>query len=123
MAGGDVEGFEVVPLGLDLGPELDLVAERLQHRLDLATHLREDVDVPAVERWTGERDVDGLGLGEVGQARLFELGAPSREPGLDCVLGLVGRFAQGSFPGLQKWPSRFPKSSNVTASPARTASF
>src|ERR1035437_9745948 len=54
MARGDVPGFEVVPLGLDLGPQLDLVAEALQPRLDLPLHLREHVDVPAPKRWTWE---------------------------------------------------------------------
>jgi len=43
MARREVEGFEVVPLGLDLGTKLDLVAEAFEHCLDLAPDLREDV--------------------------------------------------------------------------------
>src|SRR5207237_9693883 len=39
MAGSDVERLEVVPLGFDLRSELDLVAERLAHGLDLASNL------------------------------------------------------------------------------------
>src|SRR5579864_208755 len=102
MPGGDVEGLEVVPLGLDLRPELDLVAEALQHRLDLAPHLGQDVDVAAAQRRTGERDVDGLCLGDVRQPRRLELGAACGQAGLDGPLGLVGRLAQrGSLGGLQ----------------------
>src|SRR5439155_18993033 len=50
MTGGEVQRLEVVPLSLNLGPELDLVAERLEHGLDLPADLRQDVDVAAAER-------------------------------------------------------------------------
>jgi hypothetical protein len=39
MPGAQVEGLEVVPLGLDLGALLDLVAQALQDGLDLAADL------------------------------------------------------------------------------------
>ena len=73
MAGRDVEGLEVVPLGLDLGAELDLVAQRLEHCLDLPLHLREHVDVATTGGRAWKRDVDRLGLGDVGQPRVLEL--------------------------------------------------
>src|SRR3984893_2177119 len=95
MAGRDVERFEVVPLGLDLGAELDVVAEALEDSLDLPLHLREHVDVPASERWTGERDVDCLGLGDVREACPLELGAPRGKGDLDRAFGLVRGLTQG----------------------------
>src|SRR6266478_1028434 len=94
MAGRDVEGFEVVPLGLDLRAELDLIAERLEDSFDLALHLREHVDVAATDRRAGKRDVDRLRLGDVGQPRLLELVTLGRQRCLDDALGLVGRLAE-----------------------------
>ncbi len=85
----DVERLEVVPLGLDLGSELHLVAERLEDRLDLPPHLGQHVDVTAAQRRAWERDVDGLGLGQVGEPRGLQLRAPGRQRGLDGSLGLV----------------------------------
>src|SRR5713101_916747 len=75
VARWDVEGLEVVPLGLDLRPELDLVAQGFEHGLDLALHLREDVDVSATQRRAWERDVDRLRFGDVGQPRVLEFDA------------------------------------------------
>src|SRR5467141_2545965 len=94
MARGEVEGFEVVPLGLDLGPQLDLVSERLEHRFDLAPDLGEDVNVSATQRRTWKGDVDGLCFGEVRDARRLELRSPRGEGGLDRPLGLVDCLAE-----------------------------
>src|SRR4029077_14776596 len=62
MAGGEVEGLEVVPLGLDLRAVLDLVSQTLEHGLDLPADLREDMDVAAPNRQARGHDVDRLGL-------------------------------------------------------------
>src|SRR6266849_865740 len=96
MAGRDVERLEVVPLGLDLRAELDLVAQRFEHRLDLALHLGEHVDVAATDRRAWKRDVDRLRLGDVRQSRLIELVTLGRQRSLDDALGLVGRLAESS---------------------------
>src|SRR5438552_7414818 len=90
-----VERLEVVPLRFDLGAELYLVAERFQHCLDLALHLRQDMQMPATEGRPGERDVDRLGLGDVRQALVLELVTLGRERGLDGAFGLVGALAEG----------------------------
>ncbi len=96
MALGEVEGLEVVPLGLDLGAELDLVAEALEHGLDLAPDLGEDMNVAASERRPGKRDVDRLRLGDIGQPRTLELRAPRCERRFDGLLGLIDRLAKGA---------------------------
>src|SRR5260370_20300025 len=80
MAGRDVEGLEVVPLGLDLRAELDLIPERLEDRFDLALHLCKHVDVATTDRRAGKRDVDRLRLGDVGQPRLLLLMALAPPP-------------------------------------------
>ena len=54
---GDVEGLEVVPLGFDLRAQLDLVAQRLEHGLDLPADLSQDMDMAALERRAGKRRV------------------------------------------------------------------
>src|SRR6266851_4222023 len=96
MAGRDVERLDVVPLGLDLRAELDLVAQRFEHCLDLALHLREHVDVAAADRRAWKRDVDRLRFGDLGQPRFLELVPLGRQRRLDRALGLVGRLAESS---------------------------
>src|SRR5438445_644576 len=87
-------GLEVVPLGLDLGTELDLIPKRLEHGLDLTPNLRQDVDMSSHERRARKGDVDRLGLSKIGETRCFELGAHGRERSLNRSLGLVDRLAQ-----------------------------
>src|SRR5215470_15219342 len=94
VARGDVEGLEVVPLGLDLWAELDLVAERLEHGLDLPAHLGQDVDVASAEWRTGKGDVGRFGLGKVCEPQLFELGSTRGQRRLDRALGFVRRPAE-----------------------------
>jgi hypothetical protein len=67
MADWEVESLEVVPLGLHFRAKLDLVTEALEHGLDLPPDLGEDVNVPPAERRPRERDVDGLGLDDIGK--------------------------------------------------------
>ena len=90
---GDVEGLEVVPLGFDLRAQLDLVAERLEHGLDLPADLSQDMDVAALERRAGKGDIDRLGLGEIRQSRGLQFGSTRRQRALDGALGLVGCLA------------------------------
>src|SRR6266568_2771669 len=96
VSGGDVQGLEVVPLGLDLRPELDLVAQRLEHRFDLALDLREHVGVPAPQGRSGKRDVDRLCLGDVGEMRILDRCATYLDRLVEPLLEAVGCSAVGS---------------------------
>ena len=60
VVGREVQRFEVVPVGLDLGPVGDLVAEAAERRLDPAPHDRQRVEPPDGRDPRRERDVDGL---------------------------------------------------------------
>ena len=94
VADREVESLEVVPLGLHLGPKLDLVAEALEHGLDLPAYLGENVYVPPAEWRSREGDVDGLGLGDVCQPRALDLCSPRRQSRFDGLLRLVRGLAQ-----------------------------
>src|SRR5579864_3904756 len=95
MARRDVEGFEVVPLRLHLWALLDLVPKALQHGLDLAARLGQDVDVAPLERRARKRDVDRLRLGDVREARALELFAARCESRFDRTLGVVRGLPEG----------------------------
>ena len=69
-----VESLEVVPVGLDLGTDLDVVAQGLHHRLYLPLDRREDVQAPE-PRWGSRKgDVDRLGVADAVQALPFQGG-------------------------------------------------
>src|SRR5579859_5852069 len=107
MADREVEGLEVVPLGLDLGALLDLVPEAFEHRLDLAAHAGEDVDVAPAQGRPREGDVDRLGLGDLGQARGLELLPAGGERRLDRALRVVGGLPEGgALSGLEPADAR-----------------
>jgi hypothetical protein len=55
------------------------------------------VDVAAPDPWSGKGDVDGFGLGEVGESSLFELGAARCQSFLDGALRVVDCLAKCSF--------------------------
>src|SRR5712692_11222814 len=94
MALRQVEGFEVVPVGLDLRPFLHRVADPREDHLELPAHLAENVRVPALERGPGERDVDLLGRTDIGKAGGLVFRASRRKRGLDRPLRLVGFLAK-----------------------------
>src|SRR6266851_7407440 len=94
MALRQVEGFEVVPVALDLRPFFHRVADPREDHLELPAHLAEHVRVAALERGPGERDVDLLGRTDVGKARGPLVGAPRRKRGLDRPLRLIGLLAK-----------------------------
>src|SRR5207237_658490 len=123
VAGGDVERFEVVPLGLDLGSELDLITERLEHGLDLPANLGQDVDVAAAQRRTWKSYVDRLGLGEVGHTRGVELRAPGSQRGLDVALGFVGGLAERRLLLRRKLTDVREQAADVTALAAEILGF
>src|SRR4051812_43426009 len=52
------------------------------------------MDVAAGDRWSGEGDVDRLGLGEIREPGGLELRTTRTEGRLDRPLGLVRRLAQ-----------------------------
>src|SRR5712692_1491687 len=89
-----VEGFEVVPVALDLRPFLHRVADPREDHLELPAHLAEHMRVPALERGPRERDVDLLGRTDVGKTGGLVFGASRRKRRLDRPLRLVGLLAK-----------------------------
>ncbi len=101
MGRRDVERLEVVPVVLDLGALGDPVAEPDEDVLELAPHLRHEVQVPEAPSVAPEREVDErsgrrarLTL-ELGPARRDELadGLVVRADGLTRVLALLAPAA------------------------------
>src|SRR6266699_3491087 len=62
-------------------------------------------------------------LEEAGVIRGYRLDLNPVALGLPLLPTFASARTPDNSPGSQNWPSRFPKSSNVTASPAKTASF
>ena len=60
VVGGEVEGFEVVEVGLDLGAEVGAVAEMVEDGDDLVHGFEERVGDAGGADGAGEGDVDSL---------------------------------------------------------------
>src|SRR5829696_4632049 len=94
VVGGHVEGLEVIPVGLDLGPLDDPVAEADEDVDDLVDGPGDGVDGPAGRDPAGEGDVDPLGL-EQGLVPLgLQLGPAGGQLGLEGGAGLVDAAAE-----------------------------
>src|SRR5215211_6094257 len=94
VVGGDVEGLEVVPVGLDLGALDDPVAEADEDVDDLVGGPGHRVDGPAGRHPAGQGHVDPLGL-EQGLVPLgLQLGPAGGQLGLEGGPGLVDAAAQ-----------------------------
>src|SRR4051812_28353920 len=89
MAGRNVQGGEVVVVGLDLGPFGDPVTETYEKVHDFVYNLHRRMQAPLRVRHAGERDVDRLGpqaLLALGGGNLFE---PTFESGFNLLGGPV----------------------------------
>ena len=90
VVGGEVEGFEVVEVGFDLGAEVGAVAEMMEDADDLVHGFEERVGDARVADGAGEGDVDSL------HCCLFGCGG-GFERGFDLLLELVEADAEGFF--------------------------
>ena len=85
-----VEGGEVVPLGLDLGPVRDAVAQGQEDVLHLLADLPDRVERPQRVRVAGQRDVGPVALERGAQLLGLELLAARGQRRLDGVPHRVG---------------------------------
>jgi hypothetical protein len=102
VVGGDVEGLEVVPVGLDLGALGDPVAEADEDVDDLVGGPGDRVDGPPRRHPAGEGDVDPLGLEQGLVALGLQVGPAGRQLGLEGGPGLVDAAAEVAAGGLVK---------------------
>ncbi len=89
VVGGEVEGFEVVEVGFDLGAEVGAVAEMVEDGDDLVHGFQKRVRDAGGSRGAGEGDVDSL------LCRFFWRGGWGFEGGFDLLLELVEADAEG----------------------------
>ena len=99
VVGGDVEGVEVEPLGLDLGSLGDLPAHRDEDVADALLQRRERVAGTGRTSVPRQRDVDGLVDEHPGVAGRLELGLAGRQ-------GLGHGAARGADPPAGLGPGR-----------------
>ena len=92
VVGGEVEGFEVVEVGLDLGAEVGAVAEMVEDGDDLVHGFEEWVGDAGGAEGAGEGDVDSLPCCECAGLRCGGF-----EGGFDLLLELVEADAEGFF--------------------------
>ena len=102
VVGREVQRLEVEPVGLDVGPVRDLVAEREERRLHATPHDRQRMQPPDARGARRERHVDGEGLllleAFEEKRRFFECG----ERSLGVFLQPVDGRADGSLVFLRK---------------------
>src|SRR5688500_16658795 len=91
MARREVEAVEVVPRGLHLPAVDDRVSEPEEDVLELATDLRDQVEMPARERRPGHRDVDPLLRQAAVELCAGELCVPRLDRALEALAQRVER--------------------------------
>ena len=95
MIGRHVEGFEVVPVGLDVWTLGDLEAESDEHILETLPCLRDHVGVTTARPRHDLGEVEPFGRQLSRPLRCGELASAIRQPRSNSGRGLVDRLAGG----------------------------